>query len=197
MLRRGPSSKRSVSLDPDRKVVLHVGCGRPHADSLHPRFRGDEWQELRLDIDPDVKPDIVASIVDMSNVKAASVDAIWSSHNLEHVYAHEVPVVLRGFFRVLRPGGEALIATPDLQAVGKFISSGKLEDPVFTSPAGPISALDMVFGHRDSVRAGNDFMAHRTGFSARTLAQKLRDAGFGDVDVRSKDLALWAEGRKP
>jgi len=184
-------------VDSGRKVVLHVGCGRSHAESLHPRFRSEEWQELRLDIDPDVKPDIVASIVDMSSVKADSVDAIWSSHNLEHVYAHEVPVVLRGFYRVLRPGGEALITMPDLQAVGKFISSGKLEDPVYVSPAGPISALDMVFGHRDSVRAGNDFMAHRTGFSARTLSQKLRDAGFEDINVRSKDLALLAEARKP
>jgi SAM-dependent methyltransferase len=180
----------------DRSVVLHVGCGPRHAESLHPEFRGPEWHEIRLDIDPGVEPDIVASIVEMSDVPDESVDAVWSSHNLEHVYAHEVPVVLRGFHRVLRSGGQAFLTMPDLQAVGKFISTGKLEDTVYVSPAGPISALDMIFGHRDSVRAGNDFMAHRTGFSAQTLTQRLRDAGFGDVDVNRKDLALWARARK-
>jgi SAM-dependent methyltransferase len=152
---------------------------------------------VRLDIDPGVEPDIVASIVDMANVESESVDAVWSSHNLEHVYAHEVPVVLRGFHRVLRPGGEALLTMPDLQAVGKYISRGNLEDTVYVSPAGPISALDMVFGLRSSVRQGNEFMAHRTGFSVQTLTAKLRDVGFEGVEVRSKDLALWAQARKP
>lgn len=195
--RRGETREHPVSIPTDRKVVLHVGCGRPHEESLHPRFRGPDWHELRLDIDPEVQPDVVASIVDMSKVPSDSVDAIWSSHNLEHVYAHEVPLVLRGFFRVLRPGGEILITLPDLQAVAKYVSSGNLEETVYVSPAGPISSLDMIFGHGASVRGGNDFMAHRTGFSARTLGSKLREAGFVDVEVKRKSLALWGEGHKP
>jgi SAM-dependent methyltransferase len=180
------------------KLVLHVGCGPPHPDSLHPQFRGPEWQEIRLDIDPAVKPDIVASIVDMSRVESESVDAIWSSHNLEHVYAHEVPLVLRGFFRVLRPGGQALITLPDLRQVAKLIAAGKLEDTAYVSPMGPIAPLDIVYGHRESVRQGNEFMGHRTGFTAKTLTQKLRQAGFVDIDVKApRDFSLWASARKP
>jgi ubiquinone/menaquinone biosynthesis C-methylase UbiE len=168
-----------------------------HAESLHPRFRGSEWDEVRLDIDPSVEPDIVASIVDMSKVPSESVDAVWSSHNVEHVYPHEVPLVLRGFYRVLRRGGFALITLPDLQAAAKLIAADKLEDPAYVSPAGPIAPLDMVYGHRDSVRQGNEFMAHRTGFTARTLTEKLRTAGFAQVKVdRGSDMALWAEAEK-
>jgi SAM-dependent methyltransferase len=182
----------------DGKVVLHVGCGPYHPESLHERFRGPEWREVRLDIDPSVKPDVVASIVDMSNVKTGSVDAIWSSHNLEHVFSHEVPVVLRGFFRVLRPGGEALITMPDLEQAARLIARGKLEDVAYVSPAGPIAPLDIMYGHRASIQDGNEFMAHRTGFTARTLREKMSQAGFVDVNVTApRDFSLWVSARKP
>jgi SAM-dependent methyltransferase len=185
-------------LPTDGKLVLHVGCGSPNPESLHERFRGPEWREVRLDIDPGVNPDILASIVDMSSVKTASVDAIWSSHNLEHVFSHEVPVVLRGFFRVLRPGGEALITMPDLEQVAKLIARGKLEDPAYVSPAGPIAPLDILYGHRASIQKGNEFMAHRTGFTAATLRQKMSEAGFVDVEVAApRDFSLWVTARKP
>ena len=36
-------------------------------------------------------------MTDMSMVDSAAVDAVWSSHNLEHLYAHEVPVALGEF----------------------------------------------------------------------------------------------------
>jgi SAM-dependent methyltransferase len=181
------------------RLVLHVGCGPYHVESLHPRYRGLGWREVRLDIDPDVKPDIVASIVDMSPVESESMDAVWSSHNLEHVYSHEVASVLESFYRVLRPGGEALITMPDLQSIALLISRGRLEDTAYVSPAGPIAPLDVVYGHRASVARGNEFMAHRTGFTAKTLREKLRTAGFVDVKVERKahEFALWATARRP
>jgi SAM-dependent methyltransferase len=182
----------------EKKVVLHVGCGsRSPANLVHKRFQGPEWREVRLDIDPSVRPDIVASIVDLKPVDSTSVDAIWSSHNLEHVSAHEVPDVLASFFRVLRPGGSALITLPDLQAVAKQIAVGKLEDTLYTSPAGPIMPLDVVYGHGASIAGGNDFMAHRTGFTAKTLEGKLRAVGFADVSVQRREFALWALASKP
>lgn len=183
--------------DDGRKLVLHVGCGPFKRERLHERFRGPDWREVRLDIDPDVEPDIVCSIVDMASVASASVDAVWSSHNIEHVYAHEVPIVFGEFFRVLRPGGEVLLHTPDLARAAERIRTGRLEDAVYSSPAGPITALDIVYGFGDSIALGNAFMAHKTGFTARSLAQKLRDAGFGDVDVQRIGVAaLSAAARK-
>lgn len=195
----GRPSPGLLEVDDGRKLVLHVGCGPPNPESLHPRFRGAEWREVRLDIEPEVLPDIVADIVAMPVVPSASVDAIWSSHNIEHVFAYQVPRVLNEFLRVLRPGGLALITTPDLQRAAERIASGKLEDVLYVSPAGPITPLDMVFGHGQAISQGFEFMAHRTGYTARTLEQKVRDAGFEEVRVRREpsDRALWVDARRP
>jgi predicted SAM-dependent methyltransferase len=189
---------RTVPIAADgRKIVLHVGCGVPNPNKLHPDFRGPDWRELRLDIDRRVKPDIVGTIVDMSNVPSDSVDAVWSSHNIEHIHAHEVPLALQGFLRVLRPGGVAVIATPDLQWAAQQIARGNLEGGVLSSELGDISPLDIVYGHRESIRQGNDFMTHRTGFTAKTLAAKLREAGFGRVDVERRGFELRARALRP
>jgi hypothetical protein len=178
--------------------VLHVGCGPQAPEKLHERFHGPEWHEVRLDIDPAVRPDIVASIVDMSVVEDESVDAVWSSHNLEHVYAHEVARVLSGFHRVLRRGGAALITMPDLQTIAKRIAKGELEQPIYQSAAGPIAPLDVIYGHGASVARGNEFMAHRTGFTRRSLTERLHGVGFVDVKVTQAvdEVALWASARR-
>ena len=48
-----------------------------------------EWQEVRLDISEQVAPDIIGTITDMEAVADGSMDALWSSHNIEHVFPHE------------------------------------------------------------------------------------------------------------
>jgi len=197
--RRGGRPSAGLFADDGRRLVLHVGCGPPRAENLHERFHGPEWRELRLDVDPRQLPDVVADMIDMRGVvPSASVDAVWSSHNIEHVFAHQVPQVLGEFLRVLRPGGFALITTPDLQRAAERIASGRLEDPLYESEGGPITPLDMVYGHGQAVADGFHEMAHRTGYTARTLERKLRDAGFADVRVRREpaDRALWAEARR-
>jgi SAM-dependent methyltransferase len=180
------------------KLVLHVGCGPRDHNTLHESFRGPEWHEVRLDVDPAMKPDIVASISDMSPVPSASVDAVYSHHNIEHVFAHEVPRVMEEFLRVLRPGGEALISTPDLQSVAEAIAAGRLEERLYRAEAGDISAIDVVYGLRSDIAEGREYMAHRTGFTLRTLGRKLNQAGFVNIQVmRAPDHVLWARGRRP
>lgn len=178
----------------EQKSVLHVGCGAPNPEKLHRRFRGPGWREVRLDIDPQVEPDLVADMRDLSMIPTGEFDALYSSHNLEHLEPHEVAVALREFARVLKLDGFALITCPDLQAVAVWIADGKLEDVAYTSPAGPISPLDMVYGHRASLARGNRFMAHRTGFTQRTLGQHLVASGFARAVVRREPpaFALWA-----
>jgi len=196
--RRRQRSAQIVAPDGVR-LVLHVGCGPPDHENLHASFRGPEWHEVRLDIDPGVRPDVVASISDMTPVPDASVDAVYSHHNIEHVFSHEVPTVLGEFLRVLRPGGEVLISTPDLQAVGKALAAGRLEETLYRAPAGNIAALDIVFGLRSEIAGGREYMAHRTGFSERTLGRRLGQAGFVNVQIASRpqDYVLWARARRP
>jgi len=187
-----------IDAPPGTRLVLHVGCGPRDHYVLHESFRGPAWHEVRLDIDPGVRPDIVASVSDMSPVPDASVDAVYSHHNIEHVFAHEVPRVMAEFLRVLRPGGQALISTPDLQGIAEVIATGRLEERVYRSEAGDITALDVVYGLRRDIADGREYMAHRTGFTVRTLGRKLSQAGFVRVQVmRAADYALWARGVRP
>lgn len=180
--------------EPALRTLLHVGCGAAHPDKIPSAFfEPGAWSEIRLDIDEGVAPEIVASITDMAVVADRSVDAVWSSHNVEHLFAHEVPVALAEFHRVLRPGGFALIATPDLQQAAALIAAGQLEDPAYLSAAGPIAPLDILYGHRPSIALGNAFMGHRTGFTAATLERLLLAAGFASARVvRDGHFALWA-----
>nr|WP_294504725.1 tetratricopeptide repeat protein [uncultured Rhodopila sp.] len=164
--------------------VLHVGCGAYSRAKLPAVFRDPAWREIRLDIDQGVQPDIVASITDMAAVADASVDAVYSSHNIEHLYPHEVPVALREISRVLKPGGFLFVTLPDLQEVARRVAEDKLDDPLYVSPMGPIAPLDILYGHRPSLAAGNSFMAHRTGFTRGTLARALIEAGFAAAMVQ-------------
>lgn len=178
-----------------RRRLLHVGCGFASAHRLHAAFRNDEeWQEIRLDIDEKVKPDIVCSTVDMSgSVPSGSVDAVWSSHTVEHLYDHEVAAAFGEFLRVLNPDGFLLLRCPDLEAAAESMLRHGIEHAAYESPAGPITPLDMLFGFRPAVAAGNQFMAHRTGFTDERMGRMLLEAGFAEVRTR-RDGAfdLWA-----
>lgn len=171
----------NTAAPPGSKSLLHVGCGYYKPGKLPRTFAGPEWREIRFDIDPAVKPDIIGTVTDMSNVEAQSVDAVWSSHNIEHVFAHEVQQVLGEFMRVLKPGGVVAITCPDLQAIAANIATGDLTAAVYMSPSGPVTSLDILFGHGPSIAAGQVYMAHKTGFTRQTLEQAVRQAGFSNV----------------
>src|SRR5690606_31660101 len=109
---------------PGRKHLLHAGCGSAPKERLPECFRTGDWQEIRLDIDPRVKPDIVASLTDISAVRSGTIDAVWSSHSLEHLEDYQVPTALAEFRRVLKPGGFALVTLPDLEYVAKLVGEG-------------------------------------------------------------------------
>src|SRR5262252_7592393 len=103
-------SEPRVSSRQSFRRVLNAGSGPLSARQLHPVFHERQWRQVRLDIDPQAKPDVVGSITDMSGLlPSETFDAIWSSHSLEHLYAHEVPSALLEFRRILRPDGFALI----------------------------------------------------------------------------------------
>lgn len=176
-------------------TFLHIGCGQKRKNQTTPGFNSPDWQEIRFDIDPAVAPDIHGTMLDMSAVQSSSMDALFSSHNIEHLYPHEVPVALAEFRRVLKPEGFAVITCPDLQSVCALVAEGKLVDPAYTSPAGPVTPLDILYGYRPSMAKGNLYMAHRCGFTEKVLIGTLQAAGFRSIISRRRIhpfYDLWA-----
>lgn len=179
---------------PEHGTLLHVGCGGKRIDRTP--FAGSGWEEVRLDIDPAVAPDLVGSLTDLGAVADASVDAVFSSHNLEHLYPHEVPTALAEFRRVLKPSGLVLITCPDLQTVAALVAEDRLVEPAYTSGMGPITPLDILYGHRTSLAAGNHYMAHRCGFTRTVLTGTVQAAGFVQCASlrRPNAFDLWILG---
>jgi ubiquinone/menaquinone biosynthesis C-methylase UbiE len=173
-----------------------VGCGPYNPEALPQLFRDGNWQEIRLDINTAVNPDILGTITDLSAVPDNSVDAVFSSHNLEHIYHYEVPIALEEFKRILKPEGFLMIVVPDMQTAAEFVARGDMEnEPLYISPGGPVRALWMFYGMGTEV-PGMPYMAHKTGFTSQNLNQKLQEANFARVEVIRTEFELVAFGYK-
>jgi SAM-dependent methyltransferase len=173
---------------------LHVGCGTKRKSHTVRAFRSSEWEEVTLDIDAAVAPDIVDKLPDLRTVETESFDAVYSAHNIEHLYPHEVPQALSAFYRVLKPDGVAIITCPDIQSIGEQIAAGALDEPIYESPLGPVAPLDMLYGFRPAMSNGNLYMAHHTGFTLSSLRNACKGVGFtGFVGFRrTARHDLWA-----
>lgn len=171
--------------------LLHVGCGSSNITDL--KGFNSSWKEDRLDINPDVNPDIIADITDLGCVPSNEYDAVYSSHNIEHVYAHQVEAVLKDFYRVLTPKGFLIITCPDLESVCEQVIQKGLVEPLYDSAAGPISAIDILYGHRQSIANGNTFMSHKCGFTFQVIANCLEHSGFKSIfgGKRPAHFDLW------
>ncbi|MGA2041997.1 MAG: methyltransferase domain-containing protein [Roseiarcus sp.] len=174
--------------------VLNVGSGVAAPAKLHSVFRRGDWNEVRLDIDANVGPDLVGDMTNMRDIiPTGTFDAIWSSHNIEHLYAHEAPRAILEFHRILRQSGFALITCPDIAAIAQLIVDGSFEEPAYVSPAGPINALDMLYGHSRSIASGNVYMAHHTGYTVERLGRLLLEGGFSEAWVfPGTAFDIWA-----
>lgn len=163
--------------------MLHVGCG---GDPL-PSWLGS-YDEIRLDIDEAHSPDIVCDMRMLPD--AIRVDAVYCSHALEHLSPHEVVPALAGFRRALSDGGALVLFVPDLEDVRAT------DDVLFDAPAGPICGLDLIYGYRKMLK-DKPYMAHKTGFTSKTLHDSLTQAGFRKVATsRLSDYALMGAAVK-
>lgn len=185
----------SISTSAGAKVVVNVGCG-PRDSGRLPTFFAN-WRSVRVDIDPAVDPDVLASASDLSAIPAGTADAVWSAHCLEHLYAHEAVQALAEFARILNSDGFACVIVPDLQATASYIAADKLHEVIYQSPAGAVTAHDVVFGFAPALAAGRTAMAHRSGFTPTMLLRRLNETAFSEVVIRRRpSLELAAVARK-
>lgn len=178
-----------------QRVLVNVGCGPREGSSLPAYFNA--WQQLRVDVDPAVQPDILADLTDLSAIPDGTADAVWAAHCVEHLYEHEVPLALAEFRRVLRSDGFVCVIVPDLQTVAQYVAADRLHEPLYDSPAGPVTPHDIVFGFSAAIASGRTSMAHRCGFTPGMLQRCFQQLPFGEVLLRrrSTELELVAVAR--
>lgn len=176
--------------DITKKDVLHVGCGGERV--IHQVFT--DWRVTHVDIDESVNPDVVDDCIKLTKFENESVDGIYSSHNIEHLHHLDAEESLQNFYRVLKPNGLLVITCPDLLYICQLVVDGKLFDKAYDSPAGPISAADMLYGYIPYTRT-NIHQIHRFGYTRDSLEQALfRNRFFANVFMSKPDL--WAFARK-
>lgn len=176
--------------------LLHVGCGPRNGPGAPIPTLFDGYDELRMDIDPAVEPDVVGNITAI-DLPDNSMDGVYASHILEHVEQWDVHRALREVLRVLRPGGVALIVTPDLERVAREILEhpGKIEMVTPGTPFG-VAPLDMLFGYQPAILYGQEYQRHKTAFTQMTMAGHLEAAGFADGVVSTHAWQLFARAVK-
>ena len=176
-------------------IILNAGCGRSGPERL-PQLFGS-WRHMRVDIDPQAEPDVVADITDLSPFNDNFADALWTSHCVEHLFEHQVRQALSEFLRVLKADGFAVILVPDIQVIARYVAEDRLHEVLYESAAGPITAHDIFYGHGQSIAEGNVHMAHKTAFTPTSIIAAMQDAGFADIAIRRRPgLELAAIGRK-
>lgn len=172
--------------------VLNVG-GNDRNIPLPRHFDG--WEQVLLDIDPRGKPDVLCDAREMAKLPRAQYDAVYCSHNLEHYHRHDVPRVLAGFLHVLKDGGFAHLRVPDLGEVMRTVveKAMDIDDVLYQSPAGPIAVRDVLYGYGTEIeRSGNDFFAHKTGFTGKSLSAMLARCGFPQVYLGQGNFEIVA-----
>lgn len=120
--------------------------------------------------------DVVANIAERLPFEDGSASLIYAAHILEHFPHGDVPRLLAEWRRVLREGGQLLIAVPNLDVIAGMLVERR---GWFTPPHDPW--IGAIYGGQK-----DEYDFHKGGFTAVSLAHRLNEAGFGDVRQESR-----------
>jgi SAM-dependent methyltransferase len=174
------------------RKVLNVG-GNNKRIPLPRQY--DEWEHVLLDIDPKGMPDVVCDARALTDLPGSTYDSVYCSHNLEHYYHHDAVKVLAGFTHILKPDGFAYITVPDMGELMRTVITNNLdiEDILYQSKIGPIKVKDVIYGYGVEIEhSGNDFYAHKTGFTQKSLISFLNNEGFPWVFSVAENMEIMA-----
>ena len=150
-------------------LILHAGCGREPLPAWLSAYK-----EVRLDIDPDVGPDIVAPLTSLGEI--GPFDAVWCSHVLEHLPQDQIEKALQEFKRVTKEGAPVMVIVPDTENIEPT------DDVLYQSPIGPITGKDLHFGCQSLIQS-NEYMRHQTQF-VRDSLNEIFSKVFSRSEVR-------------
>lgn len=159
------SSSPSKSTAP---VRLNLGCG----DKILAGYINIDTASSRKD----KKPDIVADIRNLKNIKTGIADEILSVHVIEHFYYWEVVPLLEGWKRLLKPGGKLIIECPNLLHACQMI----INNPQQASRPDQHGQMSMWPLYGDPSWK-DPLMCHKWAYTPESLKAVLSQAGFVDV----------------
>lgn len=150
-----------------RELRLHIG-------GIEPR---PGWKILNIQAGPHV--DFIGSCTDLSQFQDASVAEVYASHVFEHLgYQAELPAVLAGIRRILRPGGCLRISVPDLDILCRMFVHPAL------GPQERFHLMRIIYGGQTD---DHDF--HKVGLTLEFLGHFLTRNGFHTIQrVAAHDL---------
>lgn len=80
---------------------------------------------LAVDFRPEVGPDVVADVKDLSMFADDSVEEVLASHVLEHLTWEEGLAALKEWMRVMKPGAMLTVAVPDIVQIYHMMKHGQ------------------------------------------------------------------------
>lgn len=141
------------------ELRLHIGGVQPRPG----------WKILNIQPGPHV--DFVGSCTDLCQFPDGSVAEVYASHVFEHLgYQKELPTVLAGIRRILRPGGCLRVSVPDLEILCRMFIHPDL------GPEARFHLMRIIYGGQTDAY---DF--HKVGFTLEFLGHFLAKHGFRDI----------------
>ncbi len=133
-------------------MKLNVGAGDFHLEGY-----------TSIDIRPEVNPDICGNVLDL-HFEEGMIEEIYASHVLEHNDKNEIELILRKFYKWLKPQGKLFVVVPNLTIICKMIAEGD-EDEILWA---------WLYGCHNLSEAHG----HKWGFTENLLRKELEKAGF-------------------
>jgi len=164
-----------------KPLHLHLGCGTEYL----PGF-------LNIDANPRQKIDLWLDVRCGLPFASESVDSIYSTHMIEHLYPDELEKLFRECGRVLKAEGGIRLIVPSLKNAIAAYQQGRHDwfydefPRHFDSLGGRFSNFVFCDGQ------------HRTAFDFDYLDEVLRRAGFGQVEEAAEGRSrLYSEAAPP
>jgi SAM-dependent methyltransferase len=148
-------------------LILDVGCGNAKKGTIG------------IDIDREVRPDIVADAIALP-FKGETFDKVISVQCLEHLWKHPsrpmetVMSALKEFNRVLKEGGSLDLTVPNFAGISTLLKWMILRGEGMNSANGP-EGYFLLGSHL------NAYQVHHVAFTQRNLRHALEQAGFVDI----------------
>lgn len=153
-------------------MKLNVGAGNKRPDGY---FNIDAVQH------PKASPlDLVAEAHAIP-LPDACADEVMAIHLVEHIYPHDLHATLVEWHRLLKPGGRLVLEMPDIEKCCRNLIKGTDES----------LSLRGIYGDNPN---GSHWDDHKTGWSFRTLAPVVANAGFRSIVEKQTEFHKKGRG---